>query len=130
MTNKWVRSRRSASDARSEYRGLMEFIAVEPRTTVSPRPASRTAAASGALADRIAILLTALVVAFGCFWSTAKFDFVVHEFALFQAAPDEPFCLSQALDMPLSLDYRFASRILIIVLRAVGVTSLNSIALI
>jgi hypothetical protein len=108
----------------------MEFIAVEPRTTVSPRPASRTAAASGALADRIAILLTALVVAFGCFWSTAKFDFVVHEFALFQAAPDEPFYLSQALDMPLSLDYRFASRILIIVLRAVGVTSLNSIALI
>ena len=61
----------------------MEFIAGEPRTTtVSSRPASRTAAASGALADRIAILLTALVVAFGCFWSTAKFDFVVHEFAL------------------------------------------------
>jgi hypothetical protein len=108
----------------------MEFIAGEDRKIgVVSRLGLGAAVGSRALVERAAILLTALVVAFGCFWSTAKFDFAVHEFALFQGAPDEPFYLSQALNMPFSLDYRFASRILIITLRTVGVTRLDWIAL-
>ncbi len=75
-------------------------------------------------------VITALVVAFSCCWSTAKFDVAVHEFALFQAAPDEPFYLSLATGAPLSLDYRFSSRILIAALRAVGITSFDWIALV
>ncbi|MBV9566993.1 MAG: hypothetical protein JO172_02545, partial [Hyphomicrobiales bacterium] len=108
----------------------MEFAASEPRNiTIVPRQDSGVALAGGTLANRLAILATAFVIAFSCFWSTAKFDVGVHEFALFQAAPDEPFYLSVAADTPLSLDYRFTSRILIEALRAAGVTSFDWIAL-
>jgi hypothetical protein len=98
----------------------MEFIAGDTQKITISQPGSGTALVSGVLVDRVAILITTLVVAFSCCWSTAKFDVAVHEFALFQAAPDEPFYLSLAAGAPLSLDYRFASRILIAALRAVG----------
>ncbi|MBV8831161.1 MAG: hypothetical protein JO108_18260 [Acidobacteriaceae bacterium] len=108
----------------------MELFAGEPqKITVASQPASGTVLISGELGERIAIVITALVIAFCCFWSTAKFDLAVHEFAWFQAAPDEPFYLWLAVDTPFSLDYRFASRILVTGLRAVGVTSFDSIAL-
>ncbi|MBW0004890.1 MAG: hypothetical protein JO216_15535 [Hyphomicrobiales bacterium] len=108
----------------------MEFIVGDRRqTTVASRRAFGTIRVSAELGARLAIAITVLVVAFCCFWSTAKFDLAVHEFALFQAAPDEPFYFSFAVDLPFSLDYRFASRILIAALRAVGVTSFDWIAL-
>lgn len=107
----------------------MEFIAGDTQKITVSQPGSGTARVSGVLVDRVAILITTLVVAFSCCWSTAKFDVAVHEFALFQAAPDEPFYLSLAAGAPLSLDYRFASRILIAALRAVGITSFDWIAL-